>query len=491
MNRGVLGAVLRLSRAAGAAPCAWERDGECRVSRALLVYSGSSMNRGVLGAVLRLSRAAGAAPCAWERDGECRVSRALLVYSGVLTTAISGYVCVRTTGIVLHYRGPWLALDYMRQAGRLLAALLLLLGAASAPRRLRRLATTRFKTKLPHCQRRRENKRSIVFVLAAFAACFAAHVVDVLLDKRSFENVFITLHQCALLFAQYVESLIVLQIVLSARRVARSLTALNDGLELLVPGLYSHRSPSMFEDKADTVRRAPRVAWEDAPSATHSNSNNAALAIRRHAQCHAAVCDVVRGATEADGLYLTAVLVLFSLRLGIVLYEIILWGLLIDQLAVSFLMTPLLFCALLLTTLIIIVAPFHDTHVQMQRTHFLVTNVKFSCRDDVRVTNELELFLRLLKLNRATYSPLGVCTLESCRDDVRVTNELELFLRLLKLNRATYSPLGVCTLEYLVYGNPGEIFATITTYLVAALTYGPERKKPALLAAYTTRVGQF
>ncbi|CAH2211542.1 jg6815, partial [Pararge aegeria aegeria] len=113
---------------------------------------------------------------------------------------------------------------------------------------------------------------------------------------------------------------------------------------------------------------------------------------------------------------------------------------------------PLMFCALFLVTLVIIIEPFHNTHVEMQRTHFLVTSLKFYYSDDAGVSNELHLFLRLLELDKVAYSPLGVCRLER--------------------------PVTVA------------MFATITTYLVVALTYGPEVKKPSLLDSYT-RVGQF
>ncbi|CAH0715911.1 unnamed protein product, partial [Brenthis ino] len=65
----------------------------------------------------------------------------------------------------------------------------------------------------------------------------------------------------------------------------------------------------------------------------------------------------------------------------------------------------------------------------------------------------------------------------NCGENQPLRNELDQFLRMLKLQKTSYSPLDMCTL-----GRPllFKIFGGLFTYLMVILTYGPESQTPSL-----------
>ncbi|XP_046965870.1 uncharacterized protein LOC124534204 [Vanessa cardui] len=128
----------------------------------------------------------------------------------------------------------------------------------------------------------------------------------------------------------------------------------------------------------------------------------------------------------------------FLLRLSLMIHVIV-----TDHSCKYYLLLPFITRSIIdVIALILCTEPFHQTHVQMDRTHLNINYLKCQRRENEEVSNELETFLRLLLLNKTTYSPLRLCTLAR--------------------------PLVV------------KIFGSLVTYLVIILTYGPEMSQPTL-----------
>ncbi|XP_046965869.1 uncharacterized protein LOC124534203 [Vanessa cardui] len=218
------------------------------------------------------------------------------------------------------------------------------------------------------------------------------------------------------------------QIITLAGRVLATLETINDNLEDLIPGKY----PTSIPDTKPTV---PRAAWENIqtiPVRLHRTNicprdvqdkcnvdapeSNVALTLRRLAIHYFDICEIVRTITKFEGFLMILTILHHMLNLELQIASEV------DQVHHK--------C---------------DSRWKMERTHLTVNFLKCQIHDNKEVSNELETFLRLLLLNKTTYSPLSVCTLS----------------------------------RSLIV----KIFGCLVTYLVIIMTYGVEVNDPTLVLA--------
>nr|XP_026492301.1 uncharacterized protein LOC113397977 [Vanessa tameamea] len=251
-----------------------------------------------------------------------------------------------------------------------------------------------------------------------------------------------------------------MQLITLAARVLLTLETINVNLEALIPAKYSISMP-------DIKPTVPRVAWEnigdfkintmkfDKKSNIYRTgakdkfnvdllNANVALTIRQLATNYFKICEIVRAITKKEGFLIILIFLYHMLHLEDSWYKIII-GISAFE-GKYYLVIPSISHGIIeVIALILCTEPFHQTHVQMDRTHLTINYLKCRNRDNEEVSNELETSLRLLLLNKTTYSPLSVCTLAR--------------------------PLVL------------KIFGILVTYLVIILTYGPEMIQPTLAIA--------
>ncbi|CAH2096665.1 unnamed protein product [Euphydryas editha] len=172
-------------------------------------------------------------------------------------------------------------------------------------------------------------------------------------------------------------------------------------------------------------------------------SANVANTIRQLAKYNLNIYEIVRTTTKGDGYLIMLLLVNHMVHGEIGWHKVVVWFSSSTELMFRYILPSILRIVKHSITLIFCTEVFHQTHAEMERTHQIVNYLKSQRGDEEDVNNELELFVRMLLLNKTTYSPLNMCTLSR--------------------------PLVI------------KIFGSLVTYLVIILTYGKETKAPELL----------
>ncbi|CAH2096662.1 unnamed protein product [Euphydryas editha] len=170
---------------------------------------------------------------------------------------------------------------------------------------------------------------------------------------------------------------------------------------------------------------------------------NVANTIRQLAKYNLKIYEIVRTTTKGDGYLIMLLLLSHMVHVEISWHKIVVWFSSSTELMFRYIIPSMLRMVTHTFELIFCTEVFHQTHAETERTHEIVNYLKSRRCDEEDVNNELELFVRMLLLNKTTYSPLNMCTLSR--------------------------PLLL------------KIFGTLVTYLVIILTYGRETKAPELL----------
>ncbi|CAH0715842.1 unnamed protein product, partial [Brenthis ino] len=218
-------------------------------------------------------------------------------------------------------------------------------------------------------------------------------------------------------------------------------------------------------------RKMPKVAWEmaknedtalDVNSAVNMNNINknnyiftyidvlganeterTEYMIRQLAVYYRHICVIIRTWTSSDGLLMALILINRMFHLVQLLLSLIMGLTQNSDLFLNVLLYSSMNIINHVMALVLFVEPFQRTHFQMERTSIIVQTLKCNCGEYRPLRNELDLFLRMLKLQKTSYSPLNMCTLGR--------------------------PLVL------------KIFGGLFTYLMVILTYGPEAQTPSLV----------
>ncbi|CAH2096654.1 unnamed protein product [Euphydryas editha] len=421
------------------------------------------MDHSSLSFALQLSRWVGVAP--YVRTPEYRVSRTIDIIGKIFVTFASAVAALLVIASLFFYEdATLLTVDYLHSGARIMAAVIALIGSYTASERLSRMfrmlkQLNQIDTNLP-CKRIPHSDWAMYILMCSTLLYTIGVPITTFTLNTNKDNSIIfweILSKISRALMYQIVTLIEMQMITFAGRVLQTLTTVNQSLELLIP----------VEDSIlatpDTKKIARRNAWENTgtfkidvkPKTTldynrknvenKSDTANAydANTLRQLAKYIFNICKIVRTITEGDGYLLMMLLVCHTLHVEISWHKTIVWLSSTTELMYLYVIPSILRSVVHSIALIYCTEVFHQTHAEMDRTHQIINYLKCRRCDEEDVNNELELFVRMLLLNKTTYSPLHMCTLS----------------RLLVM----------------------KIFGSLVTYLIIILTYGTETKAPELI----------
>ncbi|CAH2096660.1 unnamed protein product [Euphydryas editha] len=307
--------------------------------------------------------------------------------------------------------------DYIYSSARILIVVIALIGSYTASERMSRMfrilkQLNEIETNLP-CKRKPHSDWAMYFLMfITFLSAVGVPIITFTSFMKTDQSIiyYEILTQISRALLYQIMKLTEIQLITFAERVLQTLKIMNKNLELLI-------------------------------SVEDSRTANVANRIRQLAKYNLNIYEIVRTMTKGDGYLIILLLLCLMVLIEMSWHKAVIWFSSSTELMFLYILPTILRGGGNSIELIYCTEVFHQTHSEMERTHEIVNYLKSRRGDEEDVNNELELFVRMLMLNKTTYSPLNMCTLSR--------------------------PLVI------------QIFGTLLTYLTIILTYGTETNAPA------------
>ncbi|XP_061383968.1 putative gustatory receptor 28b [Danaus plexippus] len=388
------------------------------------------MLQGVLGVVLHLSRISGVFPLS-PKGPKLSVSFRLVVCAKIFAVVVVIVNCLFTANTLLfhEFKRPTLIFELLRIFANIITAVALLIAVFTSPQRTIRF--TRILQELDEMDKEvlennSKNKSEIkltIFVLSFLLISFVVRAYSFIyfINNEKSSQLRVAIYLFILWLALLMLSLTEVQVSLLARRINLSLKEVNNTLE----HLYTRKSSNDYNRSRPqqmifvTTKRVNEIQ-STTEKLKQDNSGgklikvldkNPVKLIRQCIKNYLSICDIITNITQSDGILLGILIFCHILYLMSNSYKIISYSSSpIDEEANIY----IAFYSSLLHAMIMTfcVEPYHGTETEMQRLQFLLRSMKWKNIDKTEIRNELNLFWSIMCMNKATYSPLGMFTLD-------------------------------------------------------------------------------
>ncbi|KAL4711901.1 hypothetical protein ACJJTC_006070 [Scirpophaga incertulas] len=414
------------------------RCSKSRVTTIMPLAGPSSTVSGALYIVFRASQLIGIAPVAFKKkDGVWFLTVtpllcAVCYFTGIVVNvgAITGVII----DLMLGHRAARGRSPTRRFVWLTDAAIVLLTAAIASFRAPRRLTSTIICLKkiqklklLPHKHSEWMAEKKLVvivilfilFILTLLGSDYYEFLIVVF--AKNIERKSACLYVCY--YIAYTMLIILeMQYVFSALEIYKALKLLNNFIEELSQTLKLHNelpnSQKIINDRMTILPSKYVNTIIDSITNTKENSGIKILfttksinqSISRCTSIYGTICDVARQLDDSFGLEIVLLLISLLLHLIITPYNLLMNLYADKETEIQTLVMQLLWCSLHFTCAAAIVEPSHRAQVEEYHTSMLISEMIIDT-DDPEISKELEKFSRHLLLNKVSFCPLSVCTL--------------------------------------------------------------------------------